>query len=203
MRISTVVRATVISTLLVAVSSVQAGPLGVDPAGIPAFTGTAAFNATDGGVSLLVDVDYAVFEPGAFTGADPSGGADYVYAYQAFNIGGGDATVMSGLTVGVVPGLVTPGSAGDDAGYPMAGGISPSLAAVGVDSVLYTFVTPQIAPSEYSSVVFFTSPVAPVWGVGSVIDGGLSDQQPVPTVPEPTTLGLLGMAGLALLRRRR
>lgn len=202
MRSAFSIRIAALTFLMVCGSSALAGPLGVDPDGIPAFTGTTVFHATDGVEHLFADVDYAVFAPGDFSGADPSGGTDYVYAYQAYNTGGMDDVSLSAVTVGLAPGAVA-ADAGDDPAYPMVGGVSPNLAAVLADSVGFFFDDPRVFPGEFSTVVLFTSPDAPMMGVGSVIDGGLSDQQTLPTpVPEPGTLLLLiGLGAAGALRR--
>ncbi|MFA6175435.1 MAG: hypothetical protein WC765_02520, partial [Phycisphaerae bacterium] len=53
--------------------------------GIPAYSGTTAFNLSNGTSVLNANVEYAVFAPGQYTGNDISGGSDYIYAYQIFS----------------------------------------------------------------------------------------------------------------------
>jgi hypothetical protein len=88
--------------------------------------------------------------------------------------------------------------------------------AVGGDGAGYTsfnWVSPPISATSWSSVVFLTSNLGPVYRSGKVKDGGLSDgdlpaaevhQQP-PPVPEPSgiLLAVIGTVGCGFLRRRR
>jgi MYXO-CTERM domain-containing protein len=189
-----------VSVLLV--GSAFAGPLALDATSIPAFTGTANFNSDN---ALVVDLDYAVFDPGVYpddgvNGDDPSDGAEYVYAYQAFVQANSEAA--STLSIGLVGGSGA-GNAAADALHVLTGGDTPDTVSIMSASVLYLFVPDQLDAGEHSSVLLFTSPNPPQMGPASVLNSGRSDQQTAPTpVPEPGTLGLLALAGLAVLRRR-
>lgn len=207
MRLPTFIMKTVACALLVCGSVAVAGPLATDPSAFA--SGTANFSATGDSGSLLVDLDFAVFEPGVYPddgvlGNDPSNGSEWVYAYQGFNVGGAGDKVFSTVTIGLIENSLA-GNDGDDPLHVMLGGIGPIVTFIGVDSVVYNF-SPQVTPGEFSTVLLFTSPNEPsLDGSASVINGGLSDTQSgIPTpVPEPAMLVLMGLAGLAVVRRRR
>ena len=181
-----------------------------DPAALSAWQGTSPSDYSYGGVRLRVDLDYAVYAPGSYGGEDPSGGSEYVYAYQVLN------RVESTVAVSVLSiGLEDPALANnidDDIssgapGFP--GGIGPDMCVVGGSSARWAFGWfggSEIGPEEDSSVLIFTSPQGPRWNSSTVVDGGL----PVPAgnlpspVPEPATLSLLALGAVgALIRRRR
>ncbi|MEA3367807.1 MAG: PEP-CTERM sorting domain-containing protein [Planctomycetota bacterium] len=189
-------------------SAALAAPLVSDPNAMSAWQGTQAFSASDVGATLQVDVEYAVYAPGAYgaSGTDPSGGSDYVYAYQAFNDQGGTSP-LSTLTVGLGTGSGA-ANIGSDPSSGTPGGTAPTVSAFSgapPSSAGYYFWRNTIdPPAEYSEVLLFTSPNGPRWASAAVVDSGLSDSQPLPSpVPEPATLALLAAgAGLMGLRRR-
>ena len=85
--------------------SAQASLLASDPLAMAAWQGTRTFYAVDDVYTLNVTVDYAVYAPGQFPGTDPSGGADFVYAYEIFNTLNPASVEVTILTVGLAPGL--------------------------------------------------------------------------------------------------
>jgi len=184
-----------------------------DPWALAAWKGVMTFQAhrDDPDVTLDVDVEFAVFAPGAYenSGTDPSGGTEYVYAYQVFNDRAGD-TPVSSFTVGLDP-ASDPDDIGSDSGSGTAGGTAPSAKAFSgspPSSAVWYFFNNTIDPppaNEYSEVLIFTSPNAPRWTPSSLLDSGLSDTQDLPSpVPEPATLGLLaGGAALAFVLRKK
>ena len=179
------------------VPCVSGGLLLSDPCAIPAWTGTTNYDS--GGV-LLADVDYAVFAPGDYGGIDPSGGTEYVYAYQVFNNSPDGSISM--FSVSLIDGS---GATGDtiDAGY--GGDVTPTNIYIdyGSNSFKIALFTPSLPAGQFAEVGLFTSPNPPVMIVSSVINSGRSAQGEAPTpVPEPATISLLGLAGLALLRRK-
>jgi len=180
-------------------------PLMSDPAAMPAWQGSKTFYATDGIHLVDVQVEYAVYAPGAFPGDDASGGTDYVYAYEIFNDFDPDSLAISILTVGLMPGCGAH-NIGWQAGPPgQVGGAAPDFASISVSalSARWFFITDTVNYAEDSATLVFTSPKEPRWMSGSVTDGGVSVFESLPSpMPEPATLGLLAAGGLLLLRRR-
>jgi hypothetical protein len=190
------------------------GPLRTD-----ANAGTAGF-ATFSQPGFDMELDYAVFAPGDYpgagvTGTDPSGGARWVYAYQAF-VQSGSAGNVSDISIGLLSGAnvfdedvnafhvayqdtlhqTLGGDAVTSSGFSPFGDPNPT-------SVLMNFA--GIAPGNHSVVFLLTSPNPPTF-TSATATGGPAEQdtQLVPSpAPEPATLGLLGMGALALLRRRK
>ena len=188
-----------------------AAPLVSDPNALAAWQGTQRFYDTDGGGATLdVDVEYAVYAPGNYglSGTDPSSGAHYVYAYQVFNDLLGNVPVSS-FSVGLDP-TANVANIGSDAGSGTPGGTAPTASAFSGSpptSAVWYFYLNTIDPppaNEYSTVLLFTSPYGPKWMPASVMDGGLSAQQDLPSpTPEPATLALMALGGVAALIRRR
>jgi hypothetical protein len=175
-----------------------AGPLASDINGLPGFTGSVSFNADD---VLLVDVDFAVFAPGDYSGtADPSGGEEYVYAYQAFNES--SAQAMSALTIGLLENSGASAFVTDlDLGRP--DGIAPTLTSLLETSIIARFLAPQIPAGGHSTVLLYTSVHPPTLTSASVAGGGYSAQMTLPSpIPEPTTGCAVALGGLLLLSRR-
>jgi len=193
--------------MLLPTSVALAGPLAFDPTGIPQFTGSVAFNASN---QLLVDLDYAVFAPGVYpddgvNGDDPSNGAEYVYAYQAFNRTA-STRALTTVSVGLVNDQTGAHNAVPDPLHVLTGGVLPSSMEVNLVSlsVITRFLNPPVPAGGYSSVFLFTSPNRPTYMTTSVLSGGLVDTQMAPSpLPEPATFGLLALGGLVVLRRRR
>lgn len=178
-----------------ACSVASAGPLGSDPNGIPGFTGSVVF---DNGSNVSATMDYAVFAPGDYGGADPSGGTDYVYAYQVF----ANNARYTTTTVGILDGAIV-ANAGTDPNYAQLGGIDPLAGFPTFQAQsFFSLWNPPVNPGQYSTVLLFTSPQPPTFASASVANGGTGVQLEAPSpLPEPSTLVLLA-GGLALLRRR-
>lgn len=176
-----------------------AGPLGVNPFGIPGFTGSVNFAATN----VSATMDYAVFAPGnygASGGADPSGGAHFVYAYQVFATG----SPFTSASVGILPGA-TVANASFSVTYPLAGGDAPAVNTFqgAPPTSFFNLFSPAVGPAGYSAVLLFTSPQAPTFASASVANGAFINQQAAPSpLPEPGSLALLGFGALLALRRR-
>jgi MYXO-CTERM domain-containing protein len=191
-------------------SSAFAGFIATDPAAMPAWRGTQNFN---NGV-INANVDYAVYAPGAYGAADPSGGTRFVYVYQLFNISATRA--VSNLTVGIEDAALSAFDGGFDATRPTFGGVIPlfqdSLAGTAFPSssfrsIFQTVGGPftKVNPGQHSQVLLFTSPFAPQLYASSVIDEGEQSQRllPSPAIPGPTAVAVLAVAGVTSLRRRR
>jgi len=188
-------------------SGALAGPLAVDPLALPGFHGTIAFN--DG--VLNVNVDYAVYAPGAYGVGDPSGGTRFVYAYQGFNAS--TTRPFSNISVGLADTSVV-FNGGFDPGHALTGGVVPlftdSQAGSGFPSSSFrsifqnagTFT--KVNPGQYSEVVLFTSTAPPQFYSSSVIDEGQQVQHALPSpIPAPASLALCVLGGASFLRRRR
>jgi hypothetical protein len=176
--------------------------LSVDTNAMSGWQGTLSFMS---GSNLRTQLDYAVYAPGMYGGvAVPAN--KYVYAYQAFQFG---TAAVSTVSVGLIdtPAVVGAANAQVDSTYGVLGGIVPTAGfpMLTANSFYTGFFTPQLTANTHSVVLLFTSSNAPTTANASVIDSGMSSQAfgaPTP-LPEPATLVLLGLSGLAVIRKRR
>ena len=206
-----------------------AGPLATDPNAIPGVQGSSAFFGTNVSITHWVraDVEYAVYAPGmfgtsaalGFPGAvDPSGGTDYVYAYEIFNQPVVPPTPNPDMLGGELAGDEPLGGAGFSAipaGSTRVGnysfnpefGVIPGLSRFvplgdPKTQANWVFGNPTLGPGLHSDILFFTSPYAPRYITSSIIGGNAtSASATLPTpIPEPATLSLalLGLLGLLL-----
>jgi PEP-CTERM motif len=194
-----------VSALLGGAGAAQAGLLSANSGGaIAAFTGSQLFDDNFIGFTVSANVDYAVFAPGAFgvafPGQDPSGGTDYVYAYQISNLD----TDISKMTVGL-DGDEPLGAVGfvSDVGL-----VDPSAAlyvGAGPSSTAWDFDPGTLTNGTSSAILIFTSAAAPELD-STTVAAGWSNSNDLPSpVPEPATLSLvaLGVATGCYGRRRR
>ena len=166
----------VLGTLLAVASVAQADLLLDDPNAMPGWSGQQEFFKTDGVFLINVKVGYAVYAPGKFDDTfsitDPSGGSDYVYAYQVLNLLNPGSEEISKLSVGLIP-LNGAHNIGMVTSLPVpVGAIVPTGLHLSGSSARWNFDDPTILYGEQSVVLFFTSPNAPRWLSGSVQDGG-------------------------------
>lgn len=191
-----------------AATAAQASLMHEDPAAMLAWQGTQHYQASDATYLLDVDVDYAVYAPGAYPGADPSGGTDYVYAYEIFNTVNAGSVEAGLLLVGLQQssgarniGLdVSSGAPG------LAGGVTPDITYIGATGAGWSFSVDTVDYGEDSVTLILTSLNGPTWQYASVADGGLSAERELPSpLPEPATLLLLtsGAVLTYFTRRRR
>jgi hypothetical protein len=209
-------RAFCAATALIALTcTALAGPLPTDANAIPGFQGSAAFTGNVGPAILDANVEFAVYAPGSFGLSfppidDPSGGTQYVYAYQVFNNGPTANTRVQELSIFLEPNLNPVTATGDTP----AGGLAPNLVQIpiggtGQSNVKWTWVNPLFNVGLFSDIVLFTSPYAPHYVLSSVKGGSTtiaSNALPSP-VPEPSTVALsaaaLSCLALARYARRR
>jgi len=200
---------TLLVTLGLATGAAQAGVLASDPNAMPAWRGTVTNSYVYDGIVLDIELDYAAFDVGNYPGTDPSGGAEYVYAYQVASL----ATSNVGLRVLSVGLEVNTGanSIGEDtsAGAPgAAGDVANDLASIGATSAKWGYgltTGPELLTGQISNLLLFTSPNPPRLNNVAVTDGGLPvnvGEVASPT-PEPATLALLGIGAMGLLRKHR
>ena len=195
-----------IVTLAVAITggTAHAGLLADNDAGaLPGFTGNTNFAGGFLTYTIDADVDYAVFAPGtfdaAFPGLDPSGGTEYVYAYQIAN----NDTDISKLTVGLdgdeplgTIGYIADAGLTDPSDSLFVGIPNPTSAA-------WDFTVPNpLTIGNSSAVLIFTSAAAPEYD-SATVEAAFPDSQSLPSpLPEPATLGLMAM-GLGLMGVRK
>ena len=200
----------------------QGEDLANDPNGFDAWMDNIFITGPVPGVAeiLAVWVEFCVYEPGqfqlSFPGEDPSGGSQWVYAYQVFN----NISPHPAESIGQNPDYVSRLSVGLDADEAAQGcyyvpgtGIVPDGTDV-IDATStqagWDFTQGQMAyatgpdpPPAISAVLFFTSPCGPELdrttasgaypGLGWVAS---------PLIPEPGTLAIL-LAGLGLWMRKK
>lgn len=215
MRANTLCLLVMIGALLQSAGSSTAGTLPTDSNALPGWQGTELFTGTAGSFSLVANVEYAVYGPGVFVSSfpafvDPSGGADYVYAYEILNSNAGNVRVLE-LSVGLIPGAIPSGSTniGDLA---LAGGLVPDQShfvplSDPKQSANWDYNS-SLLPGLNSDILFFTSPFGPHFqdstvqgGKGTISQSNPSAVLPSPT-PEPASFTLAAIFGACVLALR-
>ncbi len=213
----------VVALVLLATSRVaSAGLLPGDANAMASWQGTQLLTRTVGSSVVKAEVDYAVYAPGQFgassdlgfpAGLDPSGGADYVYAYEVYN----DPTATISLiqfSVGITKFDVPTNSTNighDPATIDL--GMAPDIwhfnpTTGDPTSALWFFTSTTLAPGSHSDIVFFTSPFGPTMHSSSVLGSFTATANLPSPVPEPGTITLSTIAVVCVLaasclRRRR
>ena len=200
---------------------VHGGPLPTDPAAMPDWQGSVNFSGSNPPLfneTLEVTVDYAVYAPSSFASsaalnfpADPSGGTNFIYAYQLIHSTAGSANVAN-LSVGFSPGAIPNSSTwigSDPAG--LASPVSPLFESL-IDggsgykqNALWVFF-PNLGGNNYSEILYFASEFAPGW-INASMQGSSSTiataNLPSPMhAPEPGACTLAAMGALCLLAVR-
>jgi hypothetical protein len=190
----------------------QAGPLPLDPHAMGGVDqGSQVFQNKGGPTTLTANVEFAVYAPGQFTktfgaGSDPSGGTQYVYAYQAFDVSvAPNPRTLSILTVG----LLTGAQAANIEYLPVIYGnygLLPASSSFGgspTNSARWDYTGQTIPVGQHTQILLFTSPHPPTPVTSSVVGGGLANSQNLPSpIPEPASWTLLAIGSVALLYRR-
>ena len=164
-----------------------------------AWTGSTSF---DNGQGLSGYVDWTVFGPGqfAYAGYTPTVG-ELAYAFQVFTTGALATTSFSVALDNVADSIGTFGDLTGDAPTNM------TLFPAPFGSATWSFA--GINTGGNSMGLVFSSIKVPKNLFGSTIDGGTGaiviplPSPDVTDVPEPATMSVLALAGLAMLRRRR
>ena len=161
---------------------------------------------------LAVDIQYCVYAPGqfalSFPGEDPSGGSEYVYAYEVAN-----DIAPHPVDPPFDPGYVTRFSVGlndedeqaANIGFVDGAGQNPNASFLVPRTAGWDFTSPTLNYVSTSDVLLFTSPFPPELDTATVSGGAhiKTENLPSPT-PEPATFALLAVgAAVALARRRR
>jgi len=168
---------------------------------------------------MAVRVEYCVYYPGYFSnyfpGQDPTGGTEYIYAYQLFNNIDPHPSVGTGYGPDYVDrfsvGLDQDESA-DNCSYVPGTGIVPvpDVLTAGSTQAGWTFGTTAMAwstdPAAISAVLYFSSPNSPE-DDRTTLSGWQSAGGWLPSpssIPEPTVMTVMAV-GLALgvIHRRR
>jgi hypothetical protein len=181
--------------------------LATDSNAMSGWHGTSIVTASIG--SFTVDVQYAVYAPGqfnlSFSGEDPSGDAQYVYAYQLFNSDTSAASIRE-FTVGL-DGDESPANIGAVASSLGNATNSAYFAGSLPTSAVWSYVDNKLSPGSNSKILIFTSPYGPEWdsatllGTKGSVGQAPGDGLPSP-VPEPAAvLGLASIGCLFVLAR--
>ncbi|MCK4602955.1 MAG: PEP-CTERM sorting domain-containing protein [Phycisphaerae bacterium] len=198
----------VLSFVLICAASTEAGPLAGDGNAMASWQGTLDVTYDEGGDVLHALLDYAVFLPTMYPGDVADMDSQYVYAYQLF-IENDTTVALTFFSIGL-DSSASAFNIGEDVSVGQPGelsGVSPALVSIGSSSAQWLFgwgTGAEIDPGEHSTVLVFTSPYGPLWDTTTMANGGF----PTPVgllpspVPEPATLSLLALGGLALMRRR-
>lgn len=187
------IAAAVLAAVLLLSDPAGAGTLRVDVNAMPDWHGSELFQSEFGlpAFEFLAEVDYAVYAPSKFEdtfgpGSDPSGGQDYVYAYQIFNTGsdlplpaGNDAIYL--FTLGLTGDEVVRNIGAVD----MGSGLMPVLSSFqGGDptftSALWSYVQTPLSPgtpSPETKILIFTSPSGPELDTSTLLASFTADTQ--------------------------
>ena len=140
-----------------------------------------------------------------------TGDADYVYAYQVFCESSSDAGLTYFALTGIDPGTIADvqNDIGqneylDNGGPIQSGGVEPTSGGfnASVTKAVWQFDEGTLVQGEQSWFLFLYSDYD--WIKGDIqVQALANDDIPVPEVPEPATLVLLGCGAILSLKRRK
>jgi hypothetical protein len=189
-----------------------AGVLPTDPAAIAGAKGSLTINGQDFAAknSFKALVEYAVYDIGDFSNsaalgfpADPSGGTEYIYAYQIQNTGVDEALLL--LSVGLFTGGVEDNAS--IVGFLASPNLNPNNSTFTPASVApktharWSFTSGTFTVGLTSDVLYFASPNPPQWKTSSISGMNAtagSGKLPSP-VPEPAAWVLAAFGAACLL----
>jgi hypothetical protein len=167
-----------------------------------------------GGDPLVTDMSYGILHAQVFSQAYPGKSGGYVYFYQVDNTGAGSDAAIELFTLSAFAGTGATPAAGWLTGSVPEGFLAGSQVPedtgfINAYDVLSLYFTQRagaaITPGETSSVLYAVSTYTPQRIIGNLIGARVGSGEVVgPVVPEPSTLGLIGMglASLFAVRRR-
>ena len=210
--------------VLIFPTSAHGGLIAGDSNAMPTWHNTLAFTGSSAYAPikyLYADIDYAVYDKGdfnlSFPGLDPSGGTQYVYAYQLFNQSNPPSTDLGigKFTVGVHSGeliqdvwitqIDDPTITTEKSSSPAWGGSPIATSATWLFSG-----SNRVSPTYRSKILIFTSAYGPREDSANLLGASGStapeNQYRLPSpIPEPATPLILAIAGglLLLIRKLR
>ena len=209
-----VLKAAVVVVIVTGMSvAVLASPVSIAP--VPEdFNNLLGGSASAIGLPTTTDMSISNLQAEVVSQAFTDGADNYMYLYQIRNTGTTGNSVVEVFTcnpffdasASTTLGYLTDNApSGFSLGTQSPAGASADTAAgptVSFGFPAWTIPSYAIDPPEDSVTLYILSDGVPGTITGNVINGVISSGDVVGPVPEPATMGLLALGGLALLRRR-